>query len=306
MRRSKRRFRVSSNRPARGHSWSRAFGWLAALAFLALSLPTARVAAAPPKLTIERLAMHQFEDGPVLDASHTFLPGETVFISCRIAGYTRPKEEERVKLTWELKAVDPAGIPFEPPRTGEIEAAVLPQDKDWLPKVVATALIPPFAASGSYKIAIQIKEPASGGEVSGEAVLNVVGRAVEPSETLLARNFHFYKGEQDRQPLSTPVYHAGEMLWARFDITGFKFGEKNRFSVEYGLAVLRETGEQVFAQPEAASDSNESFYPQRFVPGALSLSVDPAVPKAPYILQVTIRDKVGDQTYVLKEPFRVE
>ena len=271
------------------------------------ALAPAHVAAAPAKLVIERLAMHQFEDGPVLDASHTFLPGETVSISCRIGGYTRPtKEEERVKLTWELKALDPAGVLLQPPRTGEIDAAILPQDKDWVPKVLATAIIPPFAASGSYKITIRVKEPSSGGEVSGEALLNVTGRAVEPSETLVARNFNFYKGEQDRQPLRTAVYHAGEMLWARFDITGFKFGEKNRFSVDYGLAILRENGEQVFAQPDAASDANESFYPQRYVPGALSLSVDPAVPKAAYILQVTIRDKVGDQTFVLKQPFRVE
>ncbi len=56
------------------------------------------------------------------------------------------------------------------------------------------------------------------------------------------------------------------MLWARFDITGFKYGEKNRYSVEYGLAILRETGEQVFAQPAAADDSHESFYPQHYVP----------------------------------------
>lgn len=280
----------------------------AALAALGLWLVAGRqVAAAPGKLTIERLAMHQFEDGPVLDPSHQFLPGETIFISCRIAGYTRPiKEGEHVKLTWELKALDPAGVPFEPARTGEIDTAVLPQDKDWIPKVLATAVVPPFAPSGSFKIAIQVKEPSSGGEVAGEATLNVVGKTVEASETLIARNFAFYKGEQDRQPLRTAVYHAGEMLWARFDITGFKFGDKNRFAVEYGLAVLRENGEQVFAQPDAASESKESFYPQRFVPGALSLSVDPAVPKAPYILMVTIRDKVADQTYVLKEPFRVE
>jgi hypothetical protein len=284
-------------------AWKR----LAGCILFALSLMPAHVVAAPAKLVIERLAMHQFEDGPVLDASHTFLPGETVSISCRIGGYTRPtKEGEHVKLTWELKALDPAGVLFEPPRTGELDAAILPQDKDWVPKVLATAIIPPFAASGSHKITIQVKEPSSGNEVSGEAVLNVTGRAVEPSETLVARNFNFYKGEQDRQPLRTAVYHAGEMLWARFDITGFKFGEKNRFSVDYGLAILRESGEQVFAQPDAASDSNASFYPQRFVPGALSLSVDPAVPKAAYILQVTIRDKVGDQTFVLKQPFRVE
>jgi hypothetical protein len=271
-----------------------------------ITLLPATVRSAPGKLVIERLATHQFEDGPILTGAHEFLPGETVFVSCRIAGYQRPKEDEHVKLTWELKALDPAGVPFDKPHNGEVDAGVLPQDKEWLPKVLATVVIPPFAASGEYKIAIQVKEPVSGSEVAGEVALRVVGHAVEPSETLVARNFHFYRGEQERQPLRDAVYHSGEMLWARFDITGYKFGENNKFAVDYGLAVLRENGEQVFAQPEAASESKESFYPQRYVPGALSLSVDPGVPKGPYTLVVTVRDKVGDQNFVLKQMFRVE
>ena len=33
------------------------------------------------------------------------------------------------------------------------------------------------------------------------------------------------------------VYQPGDTLWAKFDITGYKFGENNRFSVDYGLAI---------------------------------------------------------------------
>ena len=99
----------SKHRFPENNSGLAALKGLAGCVLLAHSITPAPVAAAPAKLVIERLAMHQFEDGPVLDPSHTFLPGETVSISCRIGGYTRPtKEEERVKLTWELKALDPA------------------------------------------------------------------------------------------------------------------------------------------------------------------------------------------------------
>ena len=36
---------------------------------------------------IERLALHQFEDGPVLDSSYEFVPGESRHFSCRMTGY---------------------------------------------------------------------------------------------------------------------------------------------------------------------------------------------------------------------------
>ena len=53
-------------------------------------------------------------------------------------------------------------------------------------------------------------------------------------------------------------------------------------------------------------DSHESFYPQRYVPGALSLSLDKNVPAATYTLVVTVHDKVGDQTWEERQRFRVE
>ena len=47
------------------------------LRITAAALLLASALAAAPKLAVERLALHQFEDGPVLNATYEFLPGET-------------------------------------------------------------------------------------------------------------------------------------------------------------------------------------------------------------------------------------
>jgi hypothetical protein len=102
------------------------------------------------------------------------------------------------------------------------------------------------------------------------------------------------------------VYKPGTTLWARFDMAGYKFEANHKFSVDYGLAVLNADGKELFAQPEAAAESKESFYPQLRVPGALSLKLDPNVPPATYTLVVTVHDKIGGQVAEQRETFRVE
>jgi hypothetical protein len=260
-------------------------------------------------ITIERISLHQFEDGPILAPSHVFVPGETVFFSCRVTGYqmaTKEDEQRSVKLAWQIQVSDPAGVPLEPPKTGRIEEPVLPQDKNWLPKFLHSVVVPPYAQGGAYHIAVKVKDEVGGTEIASQLDFQVRGVQLEPSETLVARNLRFLRSEEDGPALNPPAYHPGEMLWARFEITGYKFAEKNHYAVSYGLIVLKENGEQVFAQPDAAADSKESFYPQRYVPGALSLSLDPAVPAGSYTLVVTMRDEVGGQMAESRETFQVE
>ena len=72
------------------------------------------------------------------------------------------------------------------------------------------------------------------------------------------------------------------------------------------MAVLDAAGEQKFSQPDAAADSNESFYPQRYVPGALSLSLDKNVSKGSYTLVLTVRDKMGNQSWESRHKFQVQ
>lgn len=263
---------------------------------------------AQPKLVFDRLALHQLEDGPVLAPTYEFVPGETVHFSCRLSGYTTLKkgETQTVKLSWELRVLDPSGVPVDKDATGKIEEEVLPQDKDWRPKFLTSFTVPAFAPSGTYHIPVKVKDEVSGTEISADVTFKVRGRDVQSSDTLTTRNFAMLRSENDEFPMRSPVYRPGDMLWARFDIVGYKFAENNRFSVAYGLAILDAAGKQLFAQPDAASEAKESFYPQRYVPGALSLSLDQNVAKATYTLLVTIEDKIGGQKWEIKQPFTVE
>ena len=260
-------------------------------------------------LSVERIALHQFEDGPVLPETHVFLPGEPIFFSCRLMGFqteAAKEEQKAVKLSWKVQVTDPSGAALAREASGTIADLVSTMDKNWLPKFLHNFTVPPFVASGTYHIQVSVKDEVGKTQLESSFDFAVRGHAVEPSATLAGRNLHFLRTESDGPPLDPVVYHPGETLWARFDMTGYKFGEKNRYSVEYGLAVLRESGEQVFAQPAAAADSNEAFYPQRYVPGALSLQLNPDVPAGTYTLLVTMADKIGAQMAEVRGNFRIE
>ena len=103
-----------------------------------------------------------------------------------------------------------------------------------------------------------------------------------------------------------PVKPCGEVC----DIVGYKFSEGNHLSVDYGLAINKgapaDNGPELFSQPSAAGHQSESFYPQRYVPGALSLNLDKNVAPGSYTLVVTIRDQIGSQVVELREGFKVE
>jgi hypothetical protein len=270
------------------------------------------LAAATPAraaFSVERIALHQFEDGPVLAPNHMFLPGETVFFSCRLTGYQAAvtgDDQRSVRLTWKIEVTDPVGIPLVSESSGEIAEPVSVQDKNWYPKFLQHFNIPPFAPGGAYHIKVTARDEVAKTELTSQLDFQVRGHAVEPSPVLTARNLRFEKDETDGPPLDPAVYHPGDTLWARFDITGYKYSDKNHYSVEYGLAILRESGDQVFAQPAAAADSSEAYYPQRYVPGAVSLNLAADVPEGNYTLVITMADKVGGQMAETRAAFRIQ
>ena len=263
---------------------------------------------AKPGLSIERLALQQYEDGPMLPLGYEFVPGETAYFSCRIAGYQAKQngEARQVKLAWQMRVLDPSGVPIDKDKSGGIEESLSSQDKNWVPKFLASFIVPPFAPGGTYRIPVTVTDDNAGAEVTGELKFEVRGHDVQPSGTLMVRNFKFVRAEDDQVAMHPAVYNPGDTLWAKFDIAGYKFGPQNQFSVDYGLAILNAAGEQVFAQPAAASDAHQSFYPQRYVPGELSLHLDNTVAKAAYTLVITVRDKVGNQNYETRQPFQVQ
>ena len=102
------------------------------------------------------------------------------------------------------------------------------------------------------------------------------------------------------------VYHPGDMLWVRFDITGYKYGEQNSIDVGYDVEVLSPDGKQLFAEEDAAVEKSQAFYPQPWVPAAFNLDLQPNMTPGTYTLVITAKDAVVKQTAETKAEFRVE
>ena len=263
-------------------------------------------AAAPPKaFKVFDAGIHQSEDGPLVEKGTVFVPGEVIFFSCRLDGY-QVSAANRVSIQYEFSAVDPAGVPVAEPAKGKIDTELALEDKEWKPKIRQTVLVPPLAESGIYKMRFSAKDELSGAVASTEATFEVHGHAVEPSGSLVVRNFRFYRTEDDAEPLKIAAYRPGDTVWARFDITGYKLGAGNQRDVAYTITVTGPGGRVLLAPREPTVDKGSSFYPLKYVPCAISLNLQPNIHPDEYSVSVTAQDRIGDQTYESKQTFRVE
>jgi hypothetical protein len=274
-----------------------------------LALVSAAVLCAAPKLKIDRLALHQFEDGALLDSDYLFLPGETAYFSCRLTDYVVDENDEqhrKVKLAWKMEVRDPSGVLIVEPAEGRIDTELLKEDTDWFPKFLKSFVVPSFAASGEYRIAVRVHDEVGDSDVAGELKFHVKGHAVQQSPTLAISNFMFLAGENDTAGLRDAAYHPGGMAWARMDVTGYKFGENNRFSIAFEMELDSADGKPVFTQPDAGGESNQSYYPQRYVPGGFTLNLGKDLAPGVYTLVITVRDQIGSQSLAWRAPFRVQ
>jgi hypothetical protein len=271
---------------------------------LAAAFP-ARSAPAPKQLTIIKAAVRQYEDGPALGAGFSFLTGDTVFFSFQIQGYQVSPGAE-INLETQIDAIDPEGTPLMATARRAISTQVSAEDKNWLPIVRETIQVPPLAPPGTYRIRVVVEDKLSKQTAKADVDFSVRGRQVERSETLVARNFRFLRAEEDRDALAQPVYRPGDALWARFDITGFRYGPNNRVQVSYSVSVVDPSGKTVFSQPQPAVEQGESFYPKRYVPGVFSLQLDKGVKPGEYALVLALRDETGNQADESRHVFRIE
>src|ERR1017187_191393 len=303
-------------------------------------------------LEVVRPIIAQSDGGIPVPAGYQHVAGETLFFSCRIAGYAKTTEE-KVHVTYSLQAFDPKGAPLTEIYKNEMITDVAPQDKEWMPKIATEIQIPPLVGAGTYKVLVKIEdlvnntkaevgvpfevrskivEPKIATEIQipplvGAGTYKVLvkiedlvnntkaevgvpfevrSKIVEPSDTLVVRNFQFFRAEEDPQPLQKAVYRGGNVLWARFDIIGFKYGDKNRIDVSYIASVLGSGGKVLWTQPEPAAEQSDSFYPKRYVAASMSITLATNTTPADYTIAVTVTDAVGKQTYETKQAFTVE
>jgi hypothetical protein len=277
-----------------------------------LSLTAAGVCLAAPAektLAIVRPLLSQMEDGAPVSSGYEFLPGETIHFSCQIEGYQRIEEKYDVKkllVTYQVEARDSHGVLLQPLQEGKEGGTVSAEDKNWMPKIRESIVIPPLAESGAYQILVKVKDEIGQAAAEARTTFTVKGRDVAPSDTLVVRNFRFLRAEEDGKALQVAAYRPGDPVWARFDMTGYKLGDANQFDIEYGLQVLLSDGSVVYSQPQAAGGKEQTFYPQRYQPGVLNLNLAKDQKPGEYTIVVTVRDNLGKQTYETRQKFSVE
>ncbi len=259
------------------------------------------------------------EDDPFVSPSYRFMPGDFIYFVFQVSGYrveAKPKDKEKGKeeeeeggqlhLSYEIELVDAEGVSLTTPVTGVIEDETSSKDKNWLPKRRVSFQLPPLLAAGRFTLRATVKDNVSQASATREFPFQTGGHELTQSAALAVQRFTFYRTEQEADPLDVAAYRAGDTVWARFDITGFKTAPGNRYRLEYGVAALKPDGSVLFKQEKAAELTSESFYPARFVPGILSLTTTAGLIHTEYTIVLTVRDLVGKQALETRHTFRIE
>jgi hypothetical protein len=256
-------------------------------------------------VAIIKPVLSQSEDGNALEGGQSFLPGEAVFFSFQVDAY-KTGSNGKVQLTGHIQAFDPKGVPISVPDEQVIGTTVSQEDKQWKPKLRSQFLIPSIAPAGTYRIKFDVTDEQTKKTASAEVTFPVHGASIDPSPELVIRNLNFYRTQDDETPLRNPVYRAGDMLWVKLFITGYKYGEQNSIDVSYDVEVTGPSGKALFSQADAAVERSQAFYPQPWVPAEFNLSLQTTMTPGLYTLVITAHDGAGHQTATARSEFRVQ
>src|SRR5579872_5487470 len=215
---------------------------------LLLAVLPACLAAAP--FAIVKPVVAQSEGGDALPASFKHGAGETLFFSCNISGFTKSNENQ-INLAYSVQAFDPKGVPVAEIYNGTSKESVGPEDTEWLPTIETQIVLPDILLPGAYKIVVKAEDLLNKEVADLTVPLEIGGRNVTASPTLILKDFRWFHNEEEQQPMNQPLYHAGNSMFMRFVIAGYKYGEKNKVDVSYTPSLVLESGKTIWSQPEA-------------------------------------------------------
>jgi hypothetical protein len=140
---------------------------------------------------------------------------------------------------------------------------------------------------------------------SGEASFDVEAKFVAPSGVLAVRELNFYRDQEDTTALITPSFRAGDVVWVKFYITGYKHGEQNSIDTSYDVELFGPDGTSIMNKEDAAMEKSTAYYPQPYIPGIFNLSLKSTMTHNTYTLVITAHDNVGNQTAKATSKFQV-
>lgn len=261
-------------------------------------------------LAIVDAGVQQSEDAPFVTTDYQFLPGEYVYVTFHVAGYSvqlnAGKDLRSIDLTFELTPTDAQGVPLVSPLAGEIKTQLGAEDKNWTPSKELSFLIPSFVVDGKYSVHLSVKDLLASKETAQDLSFHIRGPRISPSDGISVQNFRFLRQEGANEALDIAAYSPGDTVFSDFDLSGFALAEGNQYKVAYGISVLRPDGKTFLDQPDAAELSDHGFYPARFLPCNLNVITKASSPRGEYTILLTVRDLVSGKSAVTRRTFSLE
>lgn len=262
-------------------------------------------------LAIVNAGVASAEDAPFVSPDYKFNPGDFIYLVFEVAGYKATAAEyngpRHMSLKYRVEPLDEKGVALAPAENGEIEQDLGPEDKNWLPKRRASFLLPSYLGAGTYHIKLAVEDLFAKSAEAKDLAFSVAGIKITPAPALQVQLFRFQRSDQEGPALDPAAYRAGDVVWARFDMTGFKVGPANAVDLAYGITVRRPNGTTLFDQESAAEQRiRGEFYPPQFVPGSLSVTTTKDLAPGEYKLAVHVHDLIGKQSADFEQSFRVE
>ena len=283
---------------------------VAILLALLLVFPSRLCLAADSSLAILDAGVQRSEDAPFAASDFQFLPGDYLYFSFQIGGFTVKSDDQneirKISLSYEVTPEDSNGIALATASTGAIDEELNPEDKNWMPKRRTSFLLPSFVPAGDFRVHVLVKDLVAKTETSKDFPFRMGGVVIQASNGIAIQNLQFFRKERDRDPVQVPAYSPGDTVYARFNMAGFKTGEKNEYHLSYGVTVLRPDGKSYINQPKAAELQASTFYPARYLPGVAELTTSSASERGEYVLVLTVNDLIGNQSSQTKSAFSIE
>jgi hypothetical protein len=156
-----------------------------------------------------------------------------------------------------------------------------------------------------YTVKFDVTDDQSKESASGESTFGVEAKLVAPSNELTIRELNFYRSQENTTALITPSFRPGDMVWVKFYINGYKYGEQNSIDVSYDVELFGADGTSIMKKEDAAMEKSTAYYPQPYIPGIFNLTLKPTMTLSVYTVVITAHDAVGNQTAVAKSKFQV-
>jgi len=264
-------------------------------------------AAAQP--AIRDFVFRQFEGGPAWDTGQAARSGENLVFSFSISGlktFETDKEEKKIRYEWTAQALDPKGVALAEPLSGKQEAEILPEDKDWIPKISGTLKLPDFLPRGSFHLAVSVRDVVADVSAKGEFPFPVSGPSIPSQDRFAIQDVRFFREESSTEPISPVAYRPGDTIWIRFQMSGFHGNSSKELHVRYGYELKNPTGKVVFSQTDALEARQSYFYLPAYLPAFLSFTPDSKVPRGEYAVILTAQDAVSGEQAQSEQKFRIE